>query len=116
MSGYRGELPFGKDRQAPVEDPYPQAQPVAPQSWSDGYTWADVIEQEIRMGRRFTVLDNFTSEALKSEYVAGMSYEARDGDTLLLQMIPKWIEQGLVREGGPQSEVSGSDAPEQSKE
>jgi hypothetical protein len=116
VSGYRGELPSGKDRQAPVEDPY-QQQPVAPQtSWSDGYTWADVIEQEIRMGRRFTVIDSFTSEALKSEYVAGMSYEARDGDTLLLEMIPKWIEQGLVREGGPASEVSGSDAPEQSKE
>ena len=110
MSGYRGELVSGKDRQAPVEDPYPQATVASQPSWSDGYTWADVIEQEIRMGQRFTVIDSFTSEALKSEYVAGMSYEAREGDTLLLEMIPKWIEQGLVREGGPQSEVTGGDA------
>jgi hypothetical protein len=60
------------------------------------------------MGRRFTVLDNFTSEELKSDYVAGLSYEARDEDTILLGLIDKWIKDGKVREGGPESEVSGT--------
>lgn len=62
------------------------------------------------MPKTFTVIDSFLSEALKSEYVAGMSYTARDEDDLLLEMIPKWIEQGLVREGGPSSIVTGGDA------
>jgi hypothetical protein len=107
----RGVMIGGKDRQAPVDEsimPQPN-QPVYGPAPSDGLTWADIIAEDARMGRRFTVLDNFTSEALQSEYVAGMSYEARDEDAKLLEMIPKWIEQGLVREGGPKSEVSGSD-------
>ena len=60
------------------------------------------------MGRRFTVLDTFTSEELHSDYVAGMSYEARDEDETLLGLIDGWIEEGKVREGGPESEVSGT--------
>ena len=62
------------------------------------------------MPKTFTVTDSFHSDALKSEYVAGMSYTARDEDALLLEMIPIWIEQGLVREGGPQAQVTGGDA------
>ena len=61
------------------------------------------------MGRRFTVLDNFVSDETMSEYVAGMSYEARDEDTKLLGLIDKWIKDGKVREGGPEAIVSGSD-------
>ena len=57
---------------------------------------------------RFTVIDNFTSEEFQCEYVAGMSYEARDEDELLLSLIPKWIKEGKVREGGPQAIVSGT--------
>ena len=61
------------------------------------------------MARRFTVIDGFFSELLKSEYVAGLSYEARDEDEVLLGLIEQWISEGKVREGGPQAQVSGSD-------
>jgi hypothetical protein len=61
------------------------------------------------MGRIFTVIDGFQSEELKSEYVAGLSYEARDEDTVLLGLIDGWIAEGKVREGGPVSSVSGGD-------
>lgn len=60
------------------------------------------------MGTRFTVIDGFYSEELESEYVAGLSYEARDEDDKLLALIPKWIEEGKVREGGPVATVSGT--------
>jgi hypothetical protein len=63
---------------------------------------------ERMMGVRFTVIDNFKSEELQSEYVAGLSYEARDEDTVLLGLIPQWIEEGKVREGGPAAIVSGA--------
>jgi hypothetical protein len=63
------------------------------------------------MGQRFTVIENFTSDELGSEYVAGMTYEARDEDTKLLELIPRWIEEGKVREGGPEATISGSDEP-----
>jgi len=59
------------------------------------------------MARRFTAIDTFISKELRSEYVAGLSYEARDEDAVLLSMIDQWIEEGKVREGGPQSSVSG---------
>lgn len=58
------------------------------------------------MGRRFTVIDTFESESLRSTYVAGMSYEAEEG-SVLAGLVDQWIEEGRVREGGPQSEVSG---------
>jgi hypothetical protein len=59
------------------------------------------------MARRFTVIDGFVSEELRSEYVAGLSYEARDEDTVLLGLIDQWIDEGKVREGGPSSTVTG---------
>jgi hypothetical protein len=62
------------------------------------------------MGRRFTVIDGFVSDELMSEYVAGLSYEARDGDKVLLSLIDKWIDEGKVREGGPSSIITGGDA------
>lgn len=63
------------------------------------------------MGRRFTVIDSFTSDEFKCEYVAGLSYEARDEDEKLLGLLDKWIEEGKVREGGPEAILTGSDAP-----
>lgn len=60
---------------------------------------------------RFTVIDNFESEELQSQYVAGMSYQARDEDEELLALIPKWIEEGKVRLGGPAAIISGGDGP-----
>ena len=60
------------------------------------------------MGIRFTVIDTFFSDELQSAYVAGMAYEARDEDEKLLELIPQWIEEGKVREGGPQATMSGT--------
>ena len=65
------------------------------------------------MGRRFTVIDSFTSDELMSQYIAGMSYEARDGDTKLLGLLDGWIKEGKVREGGPEAIVSGGDQPKE---
>jgi hypothetical protein len=101
---YRGELPTGKDRQAPVEDPYPQAVPVITStSWMDGYTWADVILEESVMAervksRRFTVIESFYSDDMKTDYVAGQSYEAAEGSGLS-ELVDEWIKEGKVREG-----------------
>jgi hypothetical protein len=58
---------------------------------------------------RFTVVDDFYSEELGSQYVAGLSYEARDADDKLKKLIPKWIKEGKVREGGPEATVSGKE-------
>jgi hypothetical protein len=63
---------------------------------------------EGNMGRRFTVIDNFHSDEFECDYVAGLSYEARDEDEKLLGLIDKWIEDGKVREGGPEAQVSGT--------
>ena len=120
MSGYRGEIISGKDRQRAVDgEPYGSVQsvtfidPVLEDHWSlTPIQPRAVTTRDAVMGRRFTVLDNFTSEELRSEYVAGLSYEARDEDTVLLGLIDKWIEEGKVREGGPEAQVTGSDEAE----
>ena len=111
MSYQRGEVLSGKDRQSPIG---PQEMPITGQV----FVPRPYIEEELTvMGTRFTVIDSFHSDELNSEYVAGMSYEARDEDTTLLELIPQWIAEGKVREGGPQSEVSGTaeamDVPEE---
>lgn len=56
---------------------------------------------------RFTAIDSFWSDELQMHFVAGMSYEPREGDDLLRSLVPGWIEQGKIREGGPESKVSG---------
>ena len=61
---------------------------------------------------RFKAIDSFWSEETGSEYVAGLSYEAFQGDELLLRLIPKWIDEGKVREGGPVVGVSGQGSAE----
>ena len=63
------------------------------------------------MGRRFTVIDDFHSEEFRCDYVAGLSYEARDEDEKLLGLLDQWISEGKVREGGPEAIVTGGDAP-----
>jgi hypothetical protein len=60
------------------------------------------------MGQRFTVIDDFHSDDFNCDYVAGLSYEAGDDDKKLLALIPKWIKEGKVREGGPEAQVSGT--------
>lgn len=59
------------------------------------------------MPRTFTVIDDFHSEEFHSDYVAGLSYTAQDTDEKLLELIPKWLEEGKIREGGPVAEVAG---------
>lgn len=68
------------------------------------------------MGTRFTVIDNFFCNELQTQYVAGMAYEAGDQDTQLQELIPLWIDEGKVREGGPASEVSGAGEATETKE
>jgi len=60
------------------------------------------------MGRKFTALENFASDETRSEYVEGMTYEVQDEDNEdLMELIDQWVEEGKVREGGPESELSG---------
>jgi len=111
MNLYRGEMLGGKDRQMPVEGPVPMGRTVpAGEPAQLAFAW-NTSKQESKMGRRFTVIDNFKSEEFQCEYVAGLSYEARDEDEKLLGLLDKWIEEGKVREGGPEAIVSGGDAP-----
>ena len=115
MNSYRGPMPTGKDRQVPVEDG-PQAQqpvlytwPTEPVTIMPPETQPQLQQQESdAMGRRFTVIDSFHSEELRSDYVAGLSYEAQESDEVLLSLIDEWIDEGKVREGGPESIVSGT--------
>jgi len=60
------------------------------------------------MARTFTVLDDFESQETQSAYCAGLSYTANDGDEKLLGLIDQWIEEGKIREGGPQTQVTGT--------
>jgi hypothetical protein len=72
------------------------------------------------MPRVFTAIDDFHSDEFNCDYVAGLSYTARDEDEQLLGLLDGWIEDGKVREGGPQAEVSGTaevtDAPDEDDE
>ena len=108
----RGEMLMGKDRQMPVEQPYPQQVqqpiPVAPVEQPTPTPQPTTQPtKEPTMGRRFTAIDDFHSEEFNCDYVAGLSYEARDEDEKLLGLLDKWIDEGKVREGGPVAEVSG---------
>jgi hypothetical protein len=57
--------------------------------------------------RRFTAIHDFWSDETKSGYVAGLSYLARPEDTVLYPLVDRWIEQGLIREGGGAAVVTG---------
>lgn len=50
---------------------------------------------------QFTPLKDFFSDEFKSAYCVGLSYTARPQDEKLLDLIPQWIEDGLVRLGAP---------------
>lgn len=56
---------------------------------------------------RFTALQDFYSDETQSQYVAGLSYMARADDARLRELVPKWIEQGKIVEGGPVAQVMG---------
>lgn len=50
---------------------------------------------------QFTPLEDFFSEELKSQYCVGLSYTVRPGNAKLAALVPKWISEGKVRQGGP---------------
>ena len=56
---------------------------------------------------RFTALQDFYSDETQSQYVVGLSYEARPGDFTLIELVPQWIVDGLVELGGPAAKVMG---------
>jgi hypothetical protein len=56
---------------------------------------------------RFVIVEDFWSDELQSQYCAGLSYEAKEGDDKLLALVPQWIAAGKAREGGPVTEVKG---------
>lgn len=60
------------------------------------------------MEKRFTVLEDFFCDELQTQYLRGYSYTVRDSDTALDKLVPKWIEEGKAREGGPEAQVSGT--------
>jgi len=118
MTIERGEMPTGKDRQSALEQPTPlTVEPVVltNETYPPIRSTPTIIIMEKEMGRRFTVLDDFTSEETASDYVAGLSYEARDEDEKLLGLIDQWIKEGKVREGGPEAQMTGGDAEEDDK-
>ncbi len=59
------------------------------------------------MEKRFTILEDFFCDELQTQYLRGYSYTVRDSDTVLDKLVPKWIEEGKAREGGPEAEMSG---------
>jgi hypothetical protein len=58
---------------------------------------------------RFTALQDFYSDETQSQYVAGLSYAAGLSDEKLRELIPKWIAEGKVVEGGPEATVVGKE-------
>lgn len=50
----------------------------------------------------FTPLRDFHSPEFRSDYLVGLSYQARPADIKLQQLLPKWIEEGKVRLGFPE--------------
>ena len=61
-----------------------------------------------KVSNRFTAVKDFFSDELQSGYVAGMSYEAQDHDEKLLELIPKWLKEGKIKENGADAIVSGT--------
>lgn len=58
------------------------------------------VEQNTLGGKviaTFTPTKNFASEELKSEYVEGMSYNIREGNDKLIDLVAEWHEAGLVK-------------------
>jgi hypothetical protein len=57
---------------------------------------------------RFTALKTFWCDETQSEYVAGLSYQTPSDDSQLHALAQQWLEQGLVREDGGESTVTGT--------
>lgn len=58
---------------------------------------------------RFRILDDFTYEGLKSDYLAGLTYTIRPGNELLAALVPQWVAEGKAEwldDSAPKSQVS----------
>lgn len=56
---------------------------------------------------QFTVLEDFFSKELKSQYCKGLSYNVRPADAVLAELVPQWVEEGKVRLGGVDTPPAG---------
>ena len=54
---------------------------------------------------QFTPLEEFYSQELRSTYLVGLSYTARDENHVLLSLIPKWIQEKKIRLGAPNTPI-----------
>ena len=53
---------------------------------------------------RFTALEDFFAEETQSQYVHGLSYTV---ESKLIDLAPKWIREGKIEWGAPESRVTG---------
>lgn len=56
----------------------------------------------------FTCIEDFFSEELRSQYVTGLSYTAREEDEKLLALLPKWKSEGKIVYGRAAVKVAGA--------
>jgi hypothetical protein len=45
---------------------------------------------------QFTPTQTFDSDEFRSQYLKGLTYKVRDGNTTLLAAVEQWVELGLV--------------------
>jgi hypothetical protein len=109
---YVGELDVGPGRQAPLNQdemanqiPFPFMKPTTNQVPEPARLQLEP-PRERTMVRRFTVIDDFHSDETESDYCAGLSYQANEGDEILLGLLDRWISEGKVREGGPEATMT----------
>jgi hypothetical protein len=55
---------------------------------------------------RFIALKDFWSEETGSQYCAGLGYTVRPESHKLRELIPRWLEEGLIAEGGGTATVA----------
>lgn len=56
----------------------------------------------------FTPVEDFFSEEFQSQYVKGLSYQAKPEDGKLLALLPEWVEAGKVYLGSPKASSTDS--------
>ena len=56
---------------------------------------------------RFTAQQDFFSEELGTQYVAGLSYSVGPTDDRLRDLVAQWVEEGRVVLGGVNASVIG---------
>lgn len=51
----------------------------------------------------FTPIDDFSSDEFQSLYLKGMTYTIRPGNTRLAEAVERWLAEGKVRLGTPET-------------